>query len=262
MLKRRTTGASARPCAVSGTPRRRPAPARRASARSPVAPHHLARCLRSSVVDGIVDGAAEVPDSNNGGVSRPAGPGTNSRNSCREPMSKLTRAAVLAARQTSAGTSPAPSVGRRLKTSKPVRSSLSRMRDPPSQVNRSSSCSRPSDAITDRATRCKERASATPFPEMRCATLVDDRRIQISRARHPDRRFHGHVEPAIPPVTREILPEVRQLERGAKGIGSAIQRLVSCPATRNTRRPTDWRIASSNRARRSTSRSDSPSHPA
>ena len=73
--------------------------------------------------------------------------------------------------------------------------------------------------------------------------------VEIRDARAPCRDVvQRHVQAAVLPVAIEVLPEVRQLQRGAQRVRRSIERRVVEPAMRSTRRPRDSPIAGSNRA--------------
>ena len=100
---------------------------------------------------------------------------------------------------------------------------------PPSQVNRSSTRSRP------------RTPSHTARPSANWRRVSAARRLDRARPRrrHPAARqirlagaagvlnLARHVEPADPPVVAEVLPEVGQLQRGAQRVRRSIERVVA-----------------------------------
>ena len=112
-----------------------------------------------------------------------------------------------------------------------LRSTRSRMRRPPSHVSRSSSRSRPRDAVADRAALARTRSRGHARRTPRCARVhagVSGPPPGRSRARRSaSLHLARHVQAAGAPVAAEVLPEVRELQRRAQRVRRSIERLVA-----------------------------------
>ena len=139
------------------------------------------------------------------------------------------------------------------------------MRVPPSHVKRSSWRSRPRTpshtsrpASNDSRVRAATRRKHTP-PRLGQPPI---RRDPARRALSAVDIVERHVEPAVLPVAIEVLPEVRQLQRGAERIRRAIEpRVVDARRCAARAGRPDSPSAGSSRARSPTWRSDASWYP-